>query len=300
MLSERIIHAGNLDVYKSFIPENYYSQIIAGELHADVFFETKGEEEIISGVTVTADHAGWLEIVWVSINALNANGFRGSDLLKHRIMLAQKNGKYVGAFFELHVDEKDKVKPIFFDMAEMNVHLSKNNIFELSLKDIDLGNLGKTADSYEYAPPGELSEDTLFDLEDLMESDERPVPKEEEINWDDYLQDISIVCMEKGSPVGTVLISEEEDYLVVELVYSKSSKALLGMIDKAVSLAKEKYPDDRKVLIPIVGKGTKGLVERLLPKAKRGEIIEAVIRFEKPSLSPIVKMTYDQMTTLKQ
>ena len=99
------------------------------------------------------------------------------------------------------------------------------------------------------------------------------------VNWDEYVQSLSLVGLEKGKTVAVVLVNEIRDYLVVELAYSKSPKVLLGLLGAVLKKAKDRYPEDQKVLIPIVGQGTKGLVDRLLPKAKRGKIMEAVIRF---------------------
>ncbi len=297
MYFAQTIRGGRLRSFDSYIPVNYHHQLMMGELHAHAFYEGEDETGKLVGVTVTADHMGWLEIVWVSMAEEYRRAAYEADLLRHRIGIAQRSGKYIGAFWEIHKDEQtDSLRDVLI-LAGMTVNEEKNNIYELTVGDAKAcGAFQREVSGPECLSVGEASDEVLSLIEDEMETDKRPIPKPYETEWEDYLQDISVVCMEDGAPKGLMLFTEEKDYLVLELAYSKSPKVLLGMIVNVLQRAEGVYPDSQKILVPIVGRGVKEIIERLLPDAKRGDIYQARIRFEEPDIPPVMKMIYEHMT----
>ena len=279
MFIDHDITAADLGEYEKYVPINYHEQILLGEIRAIAFYDGVFEEDKLIGVILSADHSGWLEIICVSMGVRKTD-VKAADLLKHRFMMARNQGNYVGAFCEVHFEERTRASQYFLTLAGMSVSETNNNIYEIALSDADMTDMLKKAASVcECMTLEEAGESRLFEIANLIAEDERPVPMPASVNWDEYVQSLSLVGLEKGKPVAVVLVNEIRDYLVVELVYSKSPKVLLGLLGAVLKKAKDRYPEDQKVLIPIVGQGTKGLVDRLLPKAKRGKIMEAVIRF---------------------
>ena len=300
MYFSQAVHGARFMNFADYIPVNYHQQIMLGELHVHAFYEGKNDKGKLVGVTVTADHMGWLEIVWVAMSEEYKRVAHAADLLRHRIGMAKRTGKYVGAFCEIHKDEQTGMHRDVLYLAGMTVNEEKNNIYELTIGEVRACDaFGKAAAGLECMSIEEASYDTLNAAEDEMEMDNRPVPKPYETEWEDFREDISVVCVEGDEPKGVMLFSEAEDYIVLELAYSKSPKVLLNMIISALEKAEGRYDDDQKILIPIVGKGVKEIVEHLLPTARRGTIYQARIRFEEPDIPPVMKMIYDQMTVVE-
>ncbi len=278
MFIDKDITAVTLGSFEQYIPINYHEQLLLGEIRATAYYDGLVSDDRLTGVIVSADHSGWLEIIWVSMGERRTD-IKAADLMKHLFMTARNKGGYVGAFCEIHFEEKNRANQYFLTLAGMTVKETENNIYELSLGEAKVSELLKKAAAVSEYLPLDDAEDLIPELMNLMEEDGRPVPVPPGINREDYVRSLSLVGTEKGKPVAVVLVGEVSDYLVVELVYSKSPKTLLGLLGTVLIKAKERYPEDQKVLIPIVGQGTKGLVERLLPEARRGRIMEAVIRF---------------------
>ena len=291
MYVSEVINAFGLKDFTDYIPVNYHSQIELGELDANAVYEANGDERELAGVTVTADHSGWLEIVWVCVNKDMYSVIKAADLLKYLIRKARIDKKYTGAFCEIHKTEETAVHLDILALAGFSVTETKNNIYEIELKDIP------EAMTKAPAPKGsvcisvkEATDDQLAEIEMMMANDERPIPTPYEIDYYICDKEISMVCIENDDPTGFMYFVPEKDYLVLELAYSASKTALLAMISEVMKKALAKYGSTQKVLIPIVGKSTKDIVTRLIPNAERGDIAQAVVRFEKPDIPPVMDM----------
>ncbi len=295
MYTDLSINSTNLHDFDDHIPVNYHSQIEAGEIIAKAIYETSGGKVVLLGVILTADHAGWLEVIWISMEGKDPLIIKASDILRYRLTKAMRSGKYRGAFCELHAGEETKVDLNILSLAGFSVTETNNNIYEITLKDITgTERIEEIAKQIPWVSVAKATQEELFEIEEMMNEDERPVPVPYEIDWENCERDLSIICIEKMKPVGLLYFVKEKDTLVLELAYSKSQTGFPGMLGAAYGIAKEKYGDSQKILIPIIEKGTEGIVTKLVPGAKRGRVYEAVMWFDKPDIPPAMELMIKQ------
>ena len=300
MFTDIRIDGGNIAVFPDMIPKNYVDQILKAELSAVATYDGDDEDKNLVGISVTGEHAGWLELVWMVMGEKYANLADAGSFVRYVIRRAERSGEYVGVFSELHMDEQTEQHRNVLLLAGMEIREAKNNIYELSLSEISHEELfyeaaGKSDCVFIKDAPEELLE--MF--EDSIDDDERPIPAPGLINWEGYVQELSLICTEGGKPAGGLLFTEEKDYLVLMLAYSTTAKALPGMIGTVLKKAREIYPPDKKILIPLVGKGVAEIIEKLAPKAKRGDIIQAVVRFEQKTVPKSMEYIMRQMMNVQ-
>ncbi len=286
MYKDSVIHSMNLMDYEDYIPVNYHEQIQKGELTAMATFDGERDENRLVGVYVTGSHAGWMELVWVMVSAEYRSIVQIADYIRYILRKAKRTGNFVGAFAEIHADESTEAHLKAVILSGMEIRRAKNNIYEVtpeifSREEIFL----KAASNGTCIPIQEASENLLIQLEDMMDADERPIPVGAYVDWEECLQEISMVCIEENKPAGLMLFKEEKDYIVLELCYSASKTALATMIGTAITAVREQFSEDQKFLIPIVGKDSAPIIEKLFPNAQRGEILEACAWFEQKETS---------------
>lgn len=296
MYTDIRIHSGNLPEFKEMIPENYVSQILRAELTATATYDGEPEAKRLVGISVTGSHAGWMEIVWVFMGPDYAKPSDGSDFVRYLIRRAETSGEYIGVFAEIHMDEGTEFHRNVLLMSGMEITETKNNIYELSLAEVSHERmLYEAARKSDCIFLNEVPEEFLYMLEDQLEKDERAIPVPVEVDWEEYVQELSLICVENDEPVGALLFTEEKDYLVLMLAYSISAKAMSGMIGTALKRARELYEPGKKLLMPIVGRGSREIVERLAPQAKRGDILQAVTWFGKRQVPKSMEYIMRQM-----
>ena len=300
MYSDKIIHNANLKSYNEYIPVNYHEQIKRGELSAVATYEGDPEDDILVGVSVLGSHAGWLEIVWVAMGENYRQDVKAADFVRYVIRRAKKTDNYVGAFCEIHMDENTCMHIDILLLAGMELREAKNNIYEIALSEVEHGGMliaaAKNADCVFLEDIDEDDyEDLLGTVEEMIDEDERPVPSPPFFMWNSYEQNLSLVCLEDENPVGVLLFSVAKDYLVLELAYSLSPKNMPGMVGAALLKAKELYPPDKKILLPIVGKGAADIIAKLAPGARRGDMIQAVTWFKERKTGKALRFIFDKM-----
>ncbi len=293
MYVDHLIHSANLADYYDHIPEYYRALIRTGKASAVATYDGGKENGALVGVTVTGNDAGWLDIVWISMGEKYVRLIQRADFLLYILQKAERSGNYYGAYVELHEDESTQEEKDVLYLAGMELRKVRNNLYECRLSDLkkaaELTDPGKELECIFLK---DTPEEFLDTLAEKMEDDERPVPIPSFPDWDKYLAEVSLVCVEKDVPVGTLLISEEKDYLVLSLCYSVSATHMAVMLRTAYLKAAELFPDDKRILIPIVGMSADKIVEKLAPTAKRGSIIQAVTWFDKTSqedMDPVMK-----------
>ena len=296
MNTDRYIRPDMLEEYAFCIPKNYHEQIRNGELTAIATYDGNPENGRLFGVIVTASHQGWLEIVWAYTGKEYRLEVQTAEFLRYCIRREQKTGRYIGAFCEIHMEEATALHRDVLALCGMEMHTVKNNIYELRLSDIrhrDM--LMKAAEKEECISLEEADEDILELAEETIADDERPVPVPSSIEWESYDPELSRICIEDDEPKGVLLFSKAADYLVLELAYTVSQSALPAMIGSALSKAEELYPEDQKILVPIVGRGVGDILEKMAPDAERGEILQAVMWFEKARPLPSMQIILDRL-----
>lgn len=189
---------------------------------------------------------------------------------------------YVGVFVEVYPDENDMedIRDVLF-LVGMNVREAKSNVCEFTLSQVEGADaLQKAADKMKCVALSEMAEGDLSVIDTMMQEDERPVPVPLIMDWDSYLPDISVFGMKKDVPCGALLFTMREDRLVAQLAYAADPVALPAMLWEAYTRAMEKYGPDQKIEVPVVVNKTEDLVERLVPKVKRDDLLEGLLLFD--------------------
>ena len=265
------------------IPDTYMLQIRRGELSAEaVFMEEPGDTQRFFGVSVTGVHVGWLEIVYLFIPEENRTAEAIADFLKYEIQSARQiNGNLYGVFTEIPMDEVYPALREGLRMAGMEVKEEKGNMYRFRLSEIlEKDAMKKAAEKASLCLLKDADRILLNRMESVMREDPRPVAVSGETDWKEYRGDMSMICLEGGKPVGLLLISEYGGCVVPELVYTASKTALVKLLGGALKQAEELYPQDQEILVPIVAKKSREILERIVPTGKRKASLTGMLWYD--------------------
>ena len=276
------IYSVNLADYSEYIPEAYCSQIRRGELNAVVVYDELGEEKTFYALYVTGRHNGWLEIVWMYFKAEETCMMDRADFIRFVIRneRSRDDSGLKGAFIENHMDEGGERQRLIFALAGLETSMEKNNIYEFSLSQVgQRETLAKMKKRLECRSLGECEDEELDELDACMQEDDRITPVPLFMDWYEYEPDISKVCFKNGKPVGVILFTQSAEYLVIELAYTADGMSLPVLLANALEDAERIYSPEQKVLVPVVVNKTSEIVEKMVPDAFRGEIVEGAVWF---------------------
>ena len=282
MFSTEEIGASNILEYTAHIPDSYCNQIRRGELNGVAAYNEFGEEKKLFGLYVTGRHNDWLEIVWLYFDDENIGVMAQADFIRfcYRNERARSMQALKGAFMEVHMDEGGEKQQLIFELAGMQSSREKNNIFEFNIAQVaQRETLAKMKKRLSCKSLCDCDEDELDELDAMMQEDERSIPVPLFMDWFAYQQDISKVCFKNGKPVGALLFTLSSEYLVIDLAYTADGMALPVLIANALEDAEKLYSPDQKILVPVVVNKTSDIVEKMVPDAYRGEIVEGAIWF---------------------
>lgn len=293
MYVDVLIHSGNLVNYYEYIPEYYRTLILKGKASAVATYDGGMEKGCFVGVSVTGNDAGWLDIVWIAMGKDYGQIIQEADFIRYVLARAERTGEYTGAYTEVHEEEFTPRRRDTLILSGMELRMVKNNLYECRLGDLaGMKQLGDPPKDMDCIFLEDTPDEFLDALAEKMEEDERPVPISAFPEWEIYMQKLSLICVEKDVPSGALLFTEEGDYLVLSLCYSTAAKHMAVMIKTAYDRAMKYYTEEKRILIPIVGTNADKIVEKLAPSAVRGNIIQAVVWFEKETpegLDPVMK-----------
>ncbi|MCR5098489.1 MAG: hypothetical protein K6B14_06030 [Lachnospiraceae bacterium] len=280
MFSMTRIAEGSIREYEDIIPRNYHGEINTGELLAMAIYE---EDDSLYGIMVTDVVDDWLYLVWFYLADPDIKMVEKASFVRYCI--TQAKGIYdqhlVGAFMEVYPDEEEMrdIKDVMF-LVGMNVREAKSNIFEFSLSQVEgVDALKKAATKMECKSLSDMESGDLNVIENMMQEDVRPIPVPMIMDWDSYLPDISVFGIKRKVPCGALLFSMREETLVAELAYAADPVALPAMLGAAYEKAMEIYGGDQRVTVPVVVNKTENLVEKIVPKADRADVLEGVLLF---------------------
>lgn len=286
MYTSRRIKKKELDQYEGIIPPIYMVQLRAKKFYAEVISDAEGEKETVQAVYITDFIGGFLELVWVGYMEEVLPIVR-SHLLHFMIEVQKKKfgKKAKGVFFETHMDEVDD--PAGFKHAMMmsgfETKETLDNIYEFTLDQVgekEQRFFAKAAKMMKCIPVSKAEEALREQLDAMIQEDSRPVPVGMYVNWDDYLEEDSLICMKEDQPCGLLLLSQKNGCIVLECAYVTDKTALSSMAGRAYLMLKKKYGESQKVLIPVVLEKTGLIVEKLVPGAVRGKMLEGIKFFE--------------------
>ena len=163
----------------------------------------------------------------------------------------------------------------------MSLYTEKDNIYECTLADvIPISAIMRLATRIKCRAVHDLSEEDKITIENHIGLIRRPMPLSSPLKWEDYRDDMSFAYVsEGGEEAGLFLASEIGDSIAIELLYGSNPSIVGALIGTALNKADATLSLDQKIIIPIVNDQIRPLVERQIPNASRGNIIEAVIWF---------------------
>ena len=271
----------DLEDHKDAIPDNYLRQIRTGELFAGQVFDLVGDEKRDAAVYVIGHHRQWMELSWVHFGDADALPVVKADLIRYiiRIERAQADSDLKGVFFELHSDEvedPDELRHILM-MAGLYCRESMDYIYSFTLDQVkEREFLAKASGAMECITLKDADDKLLDELDNRIQCDDRPTPVGLFVDWDDYTAEDSVICVKNGRPRGALLLSMKNDCVVIECAYVADRMALSAMLGNVLPGLEEKYGPWQQMLVPVVLRKTAEIVERLVPDAKRGRIIEGI------------------------
>jgi len=267
--------------FSDYIPENYISQIIDGGLTVTATYIDSETPENFVGTYITGIHEKWVELVWLSTHKKYKEDYeRIISFARHIIAESYNAGRYHGIFSEMHIPEELMISTVLKD-AGMSVYLENNNNYEFVLSDIVREpSIMSAAEKLSCTPLIAAGDDIKAFLEKSVTNDERMIPVSLPIPWNEYLQEISLIhANEKKNTSGMFLFSKIGDTVVFDLAYTSNAVIMASLIGNAIKIADSIFDPGQKILVPIVSEATRPLIERLVPKAHRDELLEAILWF---------------------
>ena len=283
MYRMRRIDSSNISEFEALLPENYSAQIRSGALFGGAVFEPSGEEKPPILVGVMAFRKDWLELLWIGFPDRTKSDTFFAELIRTLIRREKfyRGPSLKGVYAEFHSDIKlrsDRIRNVML-LAGMESCITKSNVYEFPLSAVEESSLLRKAKGRMKCIPLFMANGELFNkLDELIQTDARPSPLPLFVNWDSYLQEDSLICMQGDDPCGILLFSKYKDYLVIDCAFVTEAMALPVLLGNAYPWLVEKYGDKQKLLIPVVIDRTASIVERLVPGAERVDMVEAVLR----------------------
>lgn len=275
MFVSNIITTLSLVSYKDRIPEKYYNLLLAEELTLTAVRKDRWLDGEPVGFAITNAHEDWLEIIWVDTEP----GYRSdtfiAEFLRYIVRSARRLKRYTGVFIQIHnVEVTERTEPVL-RMAGFEITPRVNNIFRFRLEDVSASMLKEGKCTFLC----DADDDLLRKVEDVISSDPRDIPVQIPVPRNDYVQELSLLYHDDKERAGLLLFSKLRDCLVFELAYSSDPVILRTLLGSAYKKACELYGPGQIILAPIVMTGSVKLTEHLVPNAKCGQLLEAVIRF---------------------
>ncbi len=281
MYTSKKIGKDELEQYADMIPETYMVHLKANKFYAGIITDEFKTREVRMAVFITYFIDGWLELVWF--------GYFDEAMLPttrvfiiYSVIMAEKKrygDRMKGVFFEIHRDELgdyDLFRQALM-MCGFQVRETPGNIYEFSLDQVKEQMFPKEEDKAKKCIPVSSADDPLKNkLDTMIRKDSRPVPVGMYVNWEDFLAEDSLICMNGDTPCGLLLLSQKGEYIILDCAYVTEKTALSAMIGSAYYNIKKKYGNTQKILIPIVLEKTGLLVEKAVPDAVRGKRLEFV------------------------
>ena len=283
MYRSRRIDSSNISEFEAQLPENYSAQIRSGKLFGGAVYEPVGEDREPILVSVMAYRKEWLELIWIGFPDRTRSDSFFAELIRTLIRRERfdRGLSLKGVYAEFHSDIKlrsERIRNVMI-LAGMESSISKSNVYEFPLSAVEENSLlQKAAGRMKCIPLSAATNELMCKLDELTQVDSRPSPLPLFVNWDAYLKDESLICMQGDAPCGILLFSRHGDFLVIDCAFVTEFIALPVLLGNAYTWLKEQYGPEQKLMIPVVIDRTASIVERLVPGAQRVDVVEAVLR----------------------
>lgn len=285
MYRSKRIDSSNFMDYEKLIPENYGEMICSGRLSGGVIYESEDVAEKNILVYVMTIRSGWMELIWLDVFDRDRDDVFYSALVRTMIRKEcfRRGESLKGVYAEFYAGIKfraDRIRNVML-MAGMVSNITKGNVYEFTLREVVKNTpLQKAIGKMKCISLADANEQLFEKLDEMIQQDSRPSPLPLFVNWIQYLQEESLICMKGEDPCGILLLSRRMDSVVIDCAFVTDKMALVSLLGNAYKILKTKYGEDQKILVPVVVDRTAAIVERLVPTAERGDVVEAVMWLE--------------------
>ncbi len=282
MYRKKRVDSSNISDYEDLFPKSYGAMISSGRLSAGLILDPCTEPEQVLLVYVVTVRSGWMELIWLDVPDRSREDVLYADLFRTMITkeCLLREEPLTGVFAEFYMDMRfkaDRIRNVML-MAGMESSITKGNVYEFSLSEVGERETLKIASEKLKCISLSEADGNMFDKLDVMlQDDPRPSPLPMFVNWDTYLSEDSLICLRGDEPCGILLFSERMGTLIMDCASVADKVAFACLLGTAYARLLEKYGEDQKILVPVVVDRTAAIVERMVPKAQRADVVEAVM-----------------------
>ena len=259
----------------SFIPAEYLEFLNSGLYSANGWYEDGAETPYC--VLISYEVENWFELIWASFSPDPAEEEREA-FLGFLLDEIRSQGSYAGFYTEMYPSPKREQMRTLFEKQGASIYEAKGCVFTFSLEEIKPDrNLFAAADKCSCLPVSFLNDTVRDALEDAIYHADNYVPVLLPIPWTRFRSDISLFHYDKDAGTsGVLLFSEKAGYLVVDLLYGNKPKVTAALLGAAFTICSEKLEREQVFLTPVVNTSSIPLLEKLVPSAKRYQLVDAI------------------------
>lgn len=279
-MREIIITPETAPGFVHLIPELYMRDIQAQELVGKGLADE--EDGRAAAVLLCRETRGWMEIVWIAVD----EDYRGMGLagwLLHICLQgARQAGELWGAFADLTTEkDRDMMRHILIRNG-FAVTEKFRPVYTVPLQAIAGSKLfDKQIEANRVRPLKEADNALRKSIGLLMKEDRRPLPMHLPINWEQYDDTISGICMIQGKPAGVILVSRMEEELELSFLWANHRSAAALLLVYAMKRALDVCPPQTQVSLAAVSDKALNLAEAILPDAQKMRIEQGRLNFIK-------------------
>lgn len=264
--------SGNdIELFKNLIPDYCIEPLKEGSLLGMAVINTDSQIKALVGIVLYRFTKGSIEIEWVASTEDYDLPDYGADMVRLILNKARIHGGIRSVFARFREGD---IMSEYFPEDEFRRTPDTDGIYRFALSDVM--ELNKYSDS------GRLKNCiSIKDADDMLKhgiiaciaQEKEPVPLGLPVNWDTYEQDLSAIYRGEKGAEGIILIENEDDELVISLLYSNNPVAGLMLLAMAFRTALKKYGDRQKVACPVVTDLSERLVKKIVPGSTEPEVI---------------------------
>ncbi len=280
MIAE-VINSKNYNKFASYIPSLFINSMNTGRIFAIGYIDNYYEDEVI-GTILLRQNGNWLEIVWYEL----AENYRRSDymtyIFEEIIRKFKRDGSFTGIYADLVCLDKDKRRDFFEDLHFV-IEETEEGAYDIPATDLLENKLLHSAFKRENTVYlSEASDALKKSLIAEIEKDERDVPFAVPVKWENYSAEKSCIFVANDVPKGLLLVKSAQKYEILSCAWATHPTALPVLLAAAMKVLEERKETEKTIIIPTLNKTTEKLVEKMVPTANRGTILQASYKFSKP------------------
>lgn len=285
MLVSVLIDPKNMKAYGDLIPDCYHERLYSGEISAIASMDDSSDAvqgDALVGVVVLDVAEEWVKILWYALTPDYDSPDYARSMIEDRVLDAYLGGKAKGIFAELPAGERrSELEEIFVPLG-FEVSYSESRVLSFLLEDTKAIPVVKS--SAEFVPLGRLSAQDRRVFGNLIAQDKRAIPVEIPVCWDSYDQDLSLVHLCDGKPVGAILLRSSRGRMIVELGYENSPRGFVSLLSAIVERARAALSPDTEIIVPLVNERLAEFLKKVVSGLKGTELMKAYRRFEREDM----------------